>query len=411
LDSKWWTPAAASPTATRWFATAHATGEVRIHALTAAGRGAATGEEDGAFGDLTVHPNAAATGSFAELLAPAGRSKAAAAATRTPPALCLSLNWRQGSSADPSPPPGASPPRTAQIVSSYSNGHVAVHDVIFSHSPKPPGTAGPACHVVTRDCWPAHSLFTSPSEVWSAAFVGGGGGPGRGDGGPPLIATGGDDGTLKLWDLRSTSRPASVVREPFDAGVTCVSPHPRLDNILAAGSYDERVSLFDVRHAAAPLFHSSPLGGGVWRLQWHPLNDRRLLVAAMHGGCQVAHFKGLVPTTRHPSSSASAAGGSASARQPFQLQAASLLYPGLASCPTSSFDSTLTDASAGTGYSGGPPARIRWRVKKCFEEHESMVYGASWLACRHPTQPGSYFEAAASCSFYDRAVYAWDSVL
>jgi hypothetical protein len=49
-------------------------------------------------------------------------------------------------------------------------------------------------------------------------------------------------------------------------------------------------------------------------------------------------------------------------------------------------------------------------VKKAFEEHESMVYGASWLVCRHPKQPGSYFEAAASCSFYDQNVYVWDSV-
>jgi hypothetical protein len=88
-----------------------------------------------------------------------------------------------------------------------------------------------------------------------------------------------------------------------------------------------------------------------------------------------------------------------------------LLYPSIPSCPTNSFDSTLTDLSAGTKNSNSSQHRIRWRVKKCFEEHESMVYGAAWLACPHPTQPGSYFEAAASCSFYDRAVYVWDSVL
>jgi len=88
------------------------------------------------------------------------------------------------------------------------------------------------------------------------------------------------------------------------------------------------------------------------------------------------------------------------------------------------------------------------QTTKSFTEHESMAYGADWLVCPHPTQNG-YFEAAVryvaskhasgvniflslsffglhtqnahrflidflmlpySCSFYDRAVYLWDSV-
>jgi hypothetical protein len=38
----------------------------------------------------------------------------------------------------------------------------------------------------------------------------------------------------------------------------------------------------------------------------------------------------------------------------------------------------------------------KWSMKctKYFTEHESMVYGADWLVCQHPTQNG-YFEAAA----------------
>jgi hypothetical protein len=50
------------------------------------------------------------------------------------------------------------------------------------------------------------------------------------------------------------------------------------------------------------------------------------------------------------------------------------------------------------------------KVTKEFREHQSMCYGADWLVQRHPKHKDSYFEAAASCSFYDKAAYIWDSV-
>ena len=53
-------------------------------------------------------------------------------------------------------------------------------------------------------------------------------------------------------------------------------------------------------------------------------------------------------------------------------------------------------------------AQFSFQVTKEFCEHESMAYGADWLVCQHPTRNG-FFEAAASCSFYDRAVFLWDS--
>lgn len=310
-------------------------------------------------------------------------------------ALCLSLNWRH----DPPPPQHpSSQQQPTQIVSTYSNGHVAIHDVLFTQNDDDQSTT---CQLITRDCWSAHSMFTSPSEVWSAAFVGR-------DHDPHTVATGGDEGTLKLWDVRSTTRPTSVIKDHFGAGVTCVSPHPRLEHVFAAGSYDESVNLYDVRSLSTPLCRSEGLGGGIWRLQWHPINDRRLLIAAMHGGCLVTQYKRLVPSSS--TSITTATPSSPFLRQPLQ-EPSSLLYPSLAACPTNSFDSTLTDPSTMTAATGGSAAaRVRLRVKKAFEEHESMVYGASWLVCRHPKQPGSYFEAAASCSFYDQNVYVWDSV-
>ena len=42
-------------------------------------------------------------------------------------------------------------------------------------------------------------------------------------------------------------------------------------------------------------------------------------------------------------------------------------------------------------------------IIKEFIEHESMAYGADWII-------GENYEAAASCSFYDRAAFIWDAV-
>jgi diphthamide biosynthesis protein 7 len=148
-----------------------------------------------------------------------------------------------------------------------------------------------------------------------------------------------------------------VLKDCFEAGVTCASHHPRREHLVACGSYDETVALFDVRYLSQkPICHSSKLDGGIWRIKWHPVSDDRLLVAAMHGGCRVLRLTG--------------------------------------------WDGDVVS---------GDTANAGIEVTKKFTQHESMAYGADWLVCKHPTQSG-YFEAAASCSFYDRSVYLWDTV-
>jgi hypothetical protein len=157
-----------------------------------------------------------------------------------------------------------------------------------------------------------------------------------------------------------------------------------------------------------PLWKSGPLGGGIWRMKWHPYTANRMLVGAMHGGCCILNFYGT------------------------------------------SLDNGSNSMDAPSDDDGINIYNEHWTMKctKYFQEHESMVYGADWLVCPHPTQNG-YFEAAAryvtcsglftsfsyftfplyvykiwytsltpftsrmkykSCSFYDRKVYIWDSV-
>jgi WD40 repeat protein len=314
LDGKWIkaAPSSSHNAPSYYFAAAHSTGCISIYGMTLP----ADDDDDE---PIKMHLTTST-------------EKDGGPSNADPSPLCLSLSWDNSGSLDDA----------SQIVSSYSNGTVKIHDVVRlgTHST-------PHLQLVEQASWVAHTLFTCPAEVWSAAFVG----PRNEHSDSQTVMTGGDDGKLKLWDIRSTTRPMQVL-DHFEAGVTVVSPHPRNPHLVACGSYDETMCLYDIRALSPkkPLGRSAPLGGGIWRIKWHPLDDDRVLVAAMHGGCRIVKIEELDDNSRV-------------------------------------FVATTQ-----------------------FTEHKSMAYGADWLVCRHPTREG-YFEAAASCSFYDKALYLWDTVV
>ena len=187
-------------------------------------------------------------------------------------------------------------------------------------------------------------MFQSPAEVWSACFTTD----------PNVVMTGGDDSSLKVWDVRSGfGKPIHVLKQ-FEAGVTVLAPHPRIDHLVACGSYDETMALLDLRFVSEckpkSLCHSDSVGGGLWRMKWSPIDNNRLLLGAMHGGCRVMQIDGLteVEESNHQS--------------------------------------------------------VTLEVKQEFTNHRSMAYGADWLVSKTKDRK---VEAAASCSFYDRAMYLW----
>eukprot|EP00559_Dactyliosolen_fragilissimus_P000797 CAMPEP_0184869104 /NCGR_PEP_ID=MMETSP0580-20130426/32884_1 /TAXON_ID=1118495 /ORGANISM="Dactyliosolen fragilissimus" /LENGTH=527 /DNA_ID=CAMNT_0027370373 /DNA_START=110 /DNA_END=1690 /DNA_ORIENTATION=+ len=197
--------------------------------------------------------------------------------------------------------------------------------------------------------WNAHTLFKCPSEVWTTCFATNSNYNTYHD----TIISGGDDCKLKLWDLRTNlDTPTHVVGESeFEAGVTSVAFHPTLDHIFASGSYDEGIRIWDMRYMTnntKPLLRIPDLGGGIWRIKWHPEVEGKILIAAMHGGCRILN---------------------------------------------------IPNFTSSTNIIDDQPATID--ILSSFTEHESMAYGADWILSKNNN------EVAASCSFYDRQGFIW----
>jgi diphthine methyl ester acylhydrolase len=142
----------------------------------------------------------------------------------------------------------------------------------------------------------------------------------------------------------------------FDAGVTCIQSHPNIEHLVAVGSYDNAVRLFDARKPLTPLIQTD-VGGGAWRVKWHPSPSRvhDLLVAAMHDGFKIVSFR-------------------------------------------------FRDIG---NISGSPSSGIveNSEIRKRYDEHRSLAYGGDWSYQTLHDQAGQTL--IASASFYDHALHLW----
>ena len=183
--------------------------------------------------------------------------------------LALSLDWSNRLHSTSTP----------NLITSYSNGHLCLQSLT-------PTGLMPLSH------WRAHDL-----EVWIGAFDAHN---------PSLVYSGSDDGIFKTWDTRtpsptspssspSTSSPVQVMRSKVhEAGVTTFESHPTRPYSFVTGSYDEKVRLWDTRMGtqnSKAILQEINVGGGIWRLKWHPKRMDTLLVAAMYGGVIVLDLK------------------------------------------------------------------------------------------------------------------------
>ncbi|CAI5732929.1 unnamed protein product [Hyaloperonospora brassicae] len=226
--------------------------------------------------------------------------------------MCLSLDWnnRVHPSAQPS------------ICASHSNGYVSVWNVATQD-------------IVQQAKWRAHDLYGSPIEAWIAAFN---------CHDPNLLLSGADDAILKGWDLRAGSAaPTFKNTLQYSMGVCSIQFHPHDQWLVAVGSYDEQVAVWDHRNMTRPL-SAFGAGGGVWRLKWHPAASRKelLLAACMHNGFQVLELG---------------------------------------------------------------PNKSSLRLAASYDRHDSLAYGVDWW--QHPAALSAKAPVIGSTSFYDHAFHVW----
>ncbi|XP_044008905.1 diphthine methyltransferase isoform X2 [Aphidius gifuensis] len=97
-----------------------------------------------------------------------------------------------------------------------------------------------------------------------------------------IIYSGGDDCKFKWYDLRVDTKLIGSNRI-HEAGVTSLHSNSNEEFILASGSYDEKLRIWDTRNFRRPISENN-LSGGVWRLKWDPFYHKYLLGACMYGG-------------------------------------------------------------------------------------------------------------------------------
>lgn len=131
----------------------------------------------------------------------------------------------------------------------------------------------------TSQSWSAHEY-----ELWAASFD---------TYRPHLLYTGSDDCCFSCWDLRES--PSNLVfrnARSHKMGVCCIAQNPMNSNMLLTGSYDESIRLWDIRSISKPVNEKSLcLGGGVWRIKYHPYLSNLVLAACMHNGFAVVRIE------------------------------------------------------------------------------------------------------------------------
>ncbi|EGD74152.1 hypothetical protein PTSG_06161 [Salpingoeca rosetta] len=168
--------------------------------------------------------------------------------------LALSLEW---SDRRQQPGCGASERR---VVVSDQNGDISELQLL------------PSGELVRKSKWHAHEFpaWITAYNCWDTN----------------IVFSGGDDCKFRVWDTRTDCSFSVAATKRHEMGVCSVQCSHLREHLLATGSYDEHVRLWDTRSFKTPLAEVHT-GGGLWRLKWHPSNPRLLLCAGMHAGFQV----------------------------------------------------------------------------------------------------------------------------
>eukprot|EP01095_Lingulamoeba_sp_RSL-Kostka_P002083 TRINITY_DN12934_c0_g1_i1.p1 TRINITY_DN12934_c0_g1~~TRINITY_DN12934_c0_g1_i1.p1 ORF type:complete len:401 (-),score=119.99 TRINITY_DN12934_c0_g1_i1:8-1210(-) len=227
------------------------------------------------------------------------------------------------------------------VVSSYTNGEIAIFDVNrFSLN-----EIEDEDDIILK--WKGHHY-----EPWACCYN---------KLNHNLIFSGGDDLKLKCWDIRLDCQFPTFVNAQYDMGVTCIQCSPFDENIFAVGSYDQSLQLYDIRNPKKSL-SSIDLGGGIWRIKWHPTNKKQILTACMRGNYNLVSI------------------GDCSVEQQQQ----------------NNNNGDNDDIDYSNLYNLGFYDSVH-------NSKESLAYGVDWIRNKENT-----FDHIASCSFYNHICSVWN---
>jgi len=221
--------------------------------------------------------------------------------------LCCSLDWSNRIG------------KNNNIVVSRSNGYITLYD--FNDN-----------SIKKLQHWQAHNF-----EAWCAAFD---------QWNTNIIYSGADDCLFKGWDTRVGTSTPTFVNKKHEAGVCTIQVNPHDENIMATGSYDSYLNIWDKRSMAKPLIHHCT-EGGVWKVKWHPKLEKKNYIAAacMYNG--------------------------------FHIYDVNLGSAG---------DSAIEEICQ-------------------YDKHESIAYGIDW--CQYSNDACSN-QIMGTCSFYDHLFHVWE---
>ncbi|XP_046653277.1 lysine-specific demethylase 8-like [Daphnia pulicaria] len=100
------------------------------------------------------------------------------------------------------------------------------------------------------------------------------------------IFTGNSRGMIKLWDLRSTTEKpvqSTSLAEDSEVGVTSMDRHPFQGHIVAVGGYDGMLTVYDMRKAQTPVTVMEASDSCLNELRFHPERADHLFTASESG--------------------------------------------------------------------------------------------------------------------------------
>ncbi|KAL3746180.1 hypothetical protein ACJRO7_015173 [Eucalyptus globulus] len=128
--------------------------------------------------------------------------------------------------------------------------------------------------------WKAHDF-----ETWAASFD---------VHQPHLLYRVSDDCKFSCWDVCNyPSKSVFRNTKEHKMDVCCIMKSITDPNVVLTGSSDEHIRVWDIRSISKPVNQSSIcLGGGVWNIKQHPHVPSLVLAACMHNGFSLVDLRG-----------------------------------------------------------------------------------------------------------------------